>query len=84
MSIEKILQNAIKIMEIDLETIQKSMAEGPLSREEANKLTDYTKTLITASKNEREITKLEGLNSVSDDELEELAKQALESLGDKK
>ncbi len=84
MSIEKILQTAIKIIETDLETIQKSMSEGPLDRNSASKLVDYTKTLITASKNERDITKLEGLNSVSDEELEKLAKEALESLGDSK
>jgi hypothetical protein len=84
MSIEKILQDAIQLIKADLQTIQTTMeSEGALDSKQASKLTDYTKTLIIASKNEREITKLEGLNSVSDDELEELAKQALESLGDK-
>jgi len=81
MTIEKILQNAIKLIEADLQTIQSTMdSEGALDNKQASKLTDYTKTLIIASKNDREITKLEGLQSISDDELEKLAKEALEEL----
>lgn len=85
MSIEKTLKNALHLIEADLKTIANIVESGePLDPKEANKLTDYTKTLITAAKNEREVTKLEGLSSISDEELETLTREALNSLaGDK-
>jgi hypothetical protein len=81
MSIESILNNAIKLIEKDLKTIEAQVESGePLDRMEAQKLSDYTKTLITASKNERDITKLESLNNISDEELEQLAAEAIKEL----
>ncbi len=86
MSIERILKDALNLIEADLKTIANVVESGePLDPKEANKLTDYTKTLITAAKNEREVSKLEGLNNLSDDELEKLTREAINSLteGDK-
>jgi hypothetical protein len=86
MDINEVLQNAIQIIEEDVNKIQLiSKADSPLERTEATKLTDYIKVLIIAQKNEREIQKAEGLDKLSDAELEEMTKEALRALeGDNK
>lgn len=83
MSTESILNRAIELIERDLNTIAKVVESGEaLDRNESQKLSDYTKTLISVSKNERDISKLESLNNISDEELEKLAAEALKELGD--
>jgi len=82
-TIENILNDAIEIIKQDIQNLKESINSGPLDNKEAAKLTDYTKTLITASKNDREISKIEGLNNISDDELEKLANEALKTIGRK-
>ena len=81
MSTESILNRAIELIERDLNTIAKVVESGEaLDRNESQKLSDYTKTLISVSKNERDISKLESLNNISDEELEKLAAEALKEL----
>ena len=75
------LDNALEILDKDLSKIKKlAEDEKTLDRNEATKLTDYIKTLISVHKDEREQAKSTNLLAKSDDELEELAKQALEFL----
>lgn len=85
MDLEKTLNDALSIIEGDLSKInQISKDSEPLDRIQAQKLTDYVKVLIIAAKNEREAAKVEGLNEISDEELEEMAKLALQELQPKK
>ena len=75
------LQDALSIIHKDVEKIKKlSEDDKTLDRTEATKLTDYIKTLIAVHKEEREQLKSDSLTTKSDDDIEELAKQALEYL----
>ena len=82
MSTFKTLEEALDILDQDIAKI-KTLAAAPetLDRSEASKLTDYIKVLIAVNKEEREQIKSENLLSKSDEDLEELAKEALKFLG---
>ena len=78
----KTLESALDIIDQDIAKIQKlSKEEKTLDRSEANKLTDYIKALLSVHKEEREEIKSLSLQSKGTDDLEELAKQALDTLG---
>ena len=81
MSTFKTLEDALEIVAQDIGKIKVlSESEKTLDKHEATKLTDYIKTLIAAHKDDREQQKTTNLLAKSDEELEDLAKQALEFL----
>lgn len=78
----KSLETALEIVDNDILKIKKmAESEHTLDRSEANKLTDYIKTLLSVHKEEREALKSDSLPTKGTAELEDLAKEALESLG---
>ena len=84
MDLKNTLDDALNILNVDLKKIKElASSEAPLDRTEATKLTEYIRVLITASKNEREVAKLNNLETISDEELEELTEKALRNLGAK-
>lgn len=84
MNLADTLNDALNILNVDLKKIKElASSEAPLDRTEATKLTEYIRVLITASKNEREVAKLNNLETISDEELEELTEKALRNLGAK-
>ena len=79
--ISKTLEKALKIIENDISKIEQlGQDAAPLERSEATKLTEYVKVLITASRNERDQAKADGLSDISDEELEKLAAEALKEI----
>ena len=77
----KALEEALEIIDKDISKIKKlAEADETLDRGEATKLTDYIKTLLSVHKEEREQAKSDNLPGKSDDELEDLAKKALDFL----
>jgi hypothetical protein len=74
-------ENALSILAKDVKKIEDLAKEdSTLDKVEATKLTDYIKTLIAVHKEEREQVRADQLVTKSDEELENLAKQALEFL----
>lgn len=78
MKIEDTLEQALKIMKRDLGRLD--AIREPLDRTESDKLCNYTKVLIQAAKHDRDAAKNSKLNEIPDDELKQLAEQALSSL----
>lgn len=82
MDIKNVLAEAFKLIEDDINKIKSIASSGEsLDRNEASKLTDYVRVLLTAGKHQREEAKLNNLENISDAELEELTEQALKNLG---
>ncbi len=80
-TIDKTLEDALDILDKDITKIKKlSSDKKTLDRGESSKLTDYIKTLLLVRKEDREQLKSENVLTKSDQELEELAKQAIEFL----
>ena len=78
----KTLESALDIISEDIAKIKTlSAGDTTLDRSEANKLTDYIKALLSVHKEEREELKSLSLQSKGIDDLEDLAKEALTSLG---
>lgn len=76
--IEDTLEQALKILKRDLNRLDD--IRQPLDRTEADKLCNYTKVLIQAAKHDRDASKASKLNEISDDELTEMAKAALQQM----
>ena len=85
----KTLEKALSIIEREVDKLDKLSispdpsspdSHQPLDRGAAATLNDYVKALITARKDEREQSKGEELHRKTDNELDELARQALEYL----
>jgi hypothetical protein len=75
------LDKALLIVTQEVEKLfVKSKDVKPLDRSEASALTDYIKTLVIVRKDERDAIKSDPMSSKTDDELKDLAKQALEYL----
>ena len=82
---ETCLDVAIQIVCMEVSKLQvKSLANDPLGRESSISLNEYIKTLISLQKENREAAKGMKLNTMTDEELEALAKEALEVLSDDK
>ena len=78
----KALESALDIVSEDIAKIKKlSEAAETLDRAEANKLTDYIKALLSVHKEEREELKAMSLQTKGVEDLEDLAKEALDFLG---
>ena len=76
-----ILDKALQIVVQEVNKLHvKSQGEVPLDRSEASALTDYIKTLIIVRKDERDASKSDPISNKTDDELKDLAKQALKYL----
>jgi len=71
-TVQLIMEREIK----KLEKLSKSSPE-PLSKTDAQILTDYLKTIVISRKDDREAAKLESLQTLSADDLQDLARQAL-------
>jgi hypothetical protein len=83
MSTFKTLEDALEIVDQDVKKIKKiAESNDTLDRNEANKLTDYIKTLISVHKDEREQLKSTNLLAKTDEELEALAMEAMKFLED--
>ena len=80
--VNKTLEELLNLIKGDVAKIKKIAKNNPetLDKIEASKITDYTKTLLAVSKEERESLKQEDIQAKSDDELTSLAKQALDFL----
>lgn len=75
---EQVLEIAAQIVNHEIDKLKKlSEGENILARESAQILNDYIKSLILLQKEEREALKGLGLETKTDKELEELARQAL-------
>ena len=79
---QELLEQTLNIISNEINKLANSSKseKKSLSRTESQILTDYTKTLITYTKNEREEAQAEDLFTKSDDELDALAKEALDYL----
>lgn len=78
----KTLESALEIVSEDIAKIKKlSQKDATLDRSEANKLTDYIKALLSVHKEEREELKALSLQTKGIEDIEDLAKEALEFLG---
>lgn len=76
-----ILDKALEIVIQEVDKLHiKSKSEALLDRAEASALTDYIKTLVMIRKDDREAFKSDPMSNKTDDELKDLAKQALEYL----
>ena len=79
-----IIESIKGIMAKDIEKIKDlGDQDGTLDPAEARKLTEYLKVLIHSNKDEREELKRASLQSVPDEELEDLVRQASDFLQDK-
>lgn len=82
------MSNATDVLDKALDTLTreidklfvKSQGEDPLDRSDASSLTDYIKTLIIVRKDDRDAAKADPMSTKSDEELFDLAKQAIEYL----
>ena len=79
------LDTALEIVAGEVSKLKvRSEAEEALSKEESDMLNNYVKTLVLLNKDEREASKALDLKTKSDDELAELAKEAMAFLAQDK
>lgn len=81
MSSSKCLESALSIVFTEVEKIKEQSYDVEcLSKEKADMLNNYVKTLLLVNKDEREVMKQESLSTRSNEELIELAEEATKYL----
>lgn len=83
---ELCISKALQIINREIDKLAKLSEESPesLDRSDSSNLNDYLKSLLLLSKEDREVAKSSNWQSKGDEELEELAKEAIKFIEENK